>query len=83
MKGEHLEHYLEDSPHRDVKLNEVFNKITDILQQTSVTPVKQRISCDVIENMLSDRNNIPISEGKNILFIVNLIFELVVFLFRF
>lgn len=65
MKGEHIEHYLEDSPHRDVKLNEVFNKLTDILQQqTSVTPAKQKMSCDVIENILPDRSSVPISGGK-------------------
>lgn len=65
MKGEHIEHFLEDSPHRDIKLNEVFNKITDILQQTSVSPVKQKMSCDVIETILPDKSNIPIIQGKN------------------
>lgn len=60
-----IEHFLEDSPHRDIKLNEVFNKITDILQQqTVVTPTKQKMSCDVIETILPDRSNVPIEQGR-------------------
>jgi len=59
-----IEHFLEDSPHRDIKLNEVFNKITDILQQqTVVTPSKQKMSCDVIETILPDRTTIPVNQG--------------------
>lgn len=62
MKGEH---YLEEPTHRDIKLNEVFNKITDILhQQSSVTPTKQKMTCDVIESILPDRSTIPIIQGK-------------------
>ncbi|XP_022191088.1 protein charybde isoform X1 [Nilaparvata lugens] len=62
MTSEHLEHFLEDSPHRDVKLNEVFNKLSDILQQQ--TPIKQKMSCDVIDSILPDRNTVPISSGS-------------------
>lgn len=60
-----IEHFLEDSPHRDIKLNEVFNKITDILQQqTVVAPTKQKMSCDVIETILPERSNEPIDQGR-------------------
>lgn len=61
-----IEHFLEDSPHRDIKLNEVFNKISDILQQqTVVAPSKQKMSCDVIETILPEKSNIPINQGKS------------------
>lgn len=61
-----IEHFLEDSPHRDIKLNEVFNKITDILQQqTVVTPSKQKMSCDVIETILPERSIEPIDQGRH------------------
>lgn len=81
MKGEHIEHYLEDSPHRDVKLNEVFNKLSDILQQqNSVTPVKQKMTCDVIETILPDRNTVPVTGGKTNFFLVTLyVFRLALF----
>uniref|UniRef100_A0A8D8M0P2 Uncharacterized protein n=1 Tax=Cacopsylla melanoneura TaxID=428564 RepID=A0A8D8M0P2_9HEMI len=56
---------LDDSPHRDIRLNDVFNKITDIWQhQNSVTTgSKPTMTCDVIESVRSDLNA-PISHGE-------------------
>ncbi|GFG29691.1 hypothetical protein Cfor_03741, partial [Coptotermes formosanus] len=61
MKGDHIEHFLEDSSRRDTtRLNGVFNKISDILQhQNSVS--KQKMSSEVIESILPERFNIPIA----------------------
>uniref|UniRef100_A0A8D9ETX1 Uncharacterized protein n=1 Tax=Cacopsylla melanoneura TaxID=428564 RepID=A0A8D9ETX1_9HEMI len=56
---------LDDSPHRDIRLNDVFNKITDIWQhQNSVTTgSKPTMTCDVIESVRSDLNE-PISHDE-------------------
>ncbi|KAG8295661.1 negative regulation of signal transduction [Homalodisca vitripennis] len=60
-----IEHFLEDSPHRDIKLNEVFNKITDIIQQQAVvTPDKQKMSCEVIETILPDKSCIASNQAN-------------------
>ena len=64
MKGDHIEHFLEDSSRRDTtRLNGVFNKISDILQhQNSVS--RQKMSSEVIESILPERFNIPIAGRK-------------------
>ncbi|XP_008468653.2 protein charybde [Diaphorina citri] len=60
------DHYLDgDSPHRDIRLNEVFNKITYIWHHNSVTKGSGKpttMTCDVIESVRSDLN-VPISNN--------------------
>lgn len=63
MQGDRFEHFLEDSPHRDSKLHGVFNKISDIWQQQHSVSHKQKMSAEVIETILPERN-IPISNSK-------------------
>lgn len=63
MKNQHIEHFLEDSSYRDSKLQEVFNKISNIWQQQNSVLSKRKLSSEVIETVLPDRNHIPITEG--------------------
>lgn len=63
MKNQHIEHFLEDSSYRDSKLQEVFNKISNIWQQQNPVSIKQKLSSEVIESVLPERNPIP-AEGK-------------------
>ncbi|KAI5755160.1 hypothetical protein M8J77_014600 [Diaphorina citri] len=64
------DHYLDgDSPHRDIRLNEVFNKITYIWHHNSVTKGSGKpttMTCDVIESVRSDLN-VPISNNERML----------------
>ncbi|XP_034230325.1 protein charybde-like [Thrips palmi] len=63
MQGDRFEHFLEDSPHHnDSKLHGVFNKISDIWQQQHTVSHKQKMSAEVIETILPERN-IPISNS--------------------
>lgn len=63
MQGDRIEHFLEDSPHHhDSKLHGVFNKISDIWQQQHSVSHKQKMSAEVIETILPERN-IPISDS--------------------
>jgi hypothetical protein len=63
MKGDHVEHFLEDSSRRDTRLRGVFNKISDIWQhQNSVS--RQKMSSEVIESVLPERFNVPIASRK-------------------
>lgn len=62
MKGD-IEHFLEDSSHRDTRLHGVFNKISDIWQhQNSVS--RQKMSSEVIESILPERFNVPVAVRK-------------------
>lgn len=63
MQGDRFEHFLEDSPHHpDSKLHGVFNKISDIWRQQHTVSHKQKMSAEVIETILPERN-IPISDS--------------------
>lgn len=66
MKNQHIEHFLEDSSYRDSKLQEVFNKISNIWQQhqQSSVSIKRKLSSEVIETVLPERNRVPIIEGE-------------------
>ncbi|KAL0274537.1 UNVERIFIED_CONTAM: hypothetical protein PYX00_002639 [Menopon gallinae] len=63
MKNQHIEHFLEDSSYRDSKLQEVFNKISNIWQQQNPVTIKRKLSSEVIESVLPERNPIPVVEG--------------------
>lgn len=63
MKNQHIEHFLEDSSYRDSKLQEVFNKISNIWQQQNSVSIRRKLSSEVIETVLPERNHIPITEG--------------------
>lgn len=65
MKNQHIEHFLEDSSYRDSKLQEVFNKISNIWQhQQNSVSIKRKLSSEVIETVLPEQNRIPIAEGE-------------------
>ena len=69
MKGDHIEHFLEDSSRRDAtRLNGVFNKISDIWQHQN-TVSRPKMSSEVIESILPDRFNVPIAGRKYLTFI--------------
>ncbi|KDR16565.1 protein charybde-like isoform X1 [Zootermopsis nevadensis] len=59
MKGE-IEHFLEDSSHRDTRLHGVFNKISDIWQHQNCVS-RQKMTSDVIESILPERFNVPVA----------------------
>ena len=61
-----IENFFQESSYRDSKLQEVFNKISNIWQhQTNPSvSIKEKLSSEVIETVLPERSRIPIIQGK-------------------
>lgn len=59
-----MEHFLEEeSSRRDTKLHTVLTKFSDILNNQGSIP-RQKMSAEVIESVLPEKENLPIPVGK-------------------